>query len=342
MIDLDGHVVGVNPGRAFRLDHAFLATTIVQTAQRLGDLARYAVVEIVIVDGRDGWVALHPLNGGGLVVAGAAPKTLGLDELRRFTWSLRGAAVEATPLSIGKASVLHWSPNRRKRLLDAFRGILREHGCPESLIVNDSRRARLGLLLQQCCTGGQTVETRRVLATLCRRCGIAPVQTLLGTGSFGSVYELADGTALKLTRDDREARATATLAGRQLRRFPQVHRVFECFAWNRPLGCHGIWRQAVQHAGNLPGQMAEAGRQACDVLVALRHGRQLPEDSSGSTAGAAWRFAREFQAEMNAHGIVFGDYQPQNLGVAHGLLCFFDLSLANGPPVDIEGIDIGG
>lgn len=55
-----------------------------------------------------------------------------------------------------------------------------------------------------------------------------PIQQRLGSGSFGTAYEIpmGNGSALKLTRDVSEAQAAVLLKGRESRRIVRVHDVW--------------------------------------------------------------------------------------------------------------------
>lgn len=347
LADLDGHVLGVNPGRAIALDHTAVAVTVLHAFRRLGDHFARGEIQFAWLEAQDGVVALTPLAAGQLVLAVVAPHDTDRDRLLACAQASITHQPRPSSDTSRAASLLHFSDELRAEWFRRLTAMLRDLGCPEQALSLDARRRRVAHAANRCCAGAWDEEAERCLARLCNRAGLPPVSDLLGTGSFGSAFALRDGTVLKLTRDENEARATASLEGRKLRRFPNVYRVFRWLAWGRPTGCFGIVRQAVADAGRLTGEMAQAGRTACELLIAMRaeNDRPAAERRVAALELGQWerarRFAWEMDEELRAHGISFGDYQPQNLGLLDGELCFFDLSLAVGPLVQIADVDTG-
>ncbi|MFW5739422.1 MAG: hypothetical protein ACOC1F_03550 [Myxococcota bacterium] len=346
LADRDGHVLGVNPGRGLSLDSGALAVTVVHAFRRLGACFERGDMHWACIDASEGLIVLLPPTSQGLALAVVLPPTTKLavarDRIERFckeAWpTARRDGGEAT-------SVLRLSQQQRSRLVEALVELMQRLGCPEETLAIDARRRRLMRQASLCCSGAWNDETRLCLSRLCRVARLPTVERLLGTGSFGSAYALQDGTVLKLTRDDNEARATAALITRRIRRFPAVYHVFRWLAEGRPTGCFGIVRQGVDQAGRLSGAMAQAGRTACDLLVAMRtEGVTAAEQRLAASSLPQWErartFAREFDDSLRELGITFGDYQPQNLGLLQGELCFFDLSLAVAPAVDLPDIDL--
>ena len=345
LVDFDGHVIGLNPGRPFEMVDAGLCSTVVHIFRRLGSLLEQGALETVVVDALDGALVLLPLRPHKLVAAFVVPAHVGMATVRGLKGRLCELLPAGPPPTGEPVSVLRLSAGQRQEAIEVLTSSLAQLGCSNDVLDDDFRRRSVTSLVHQCCAGATTDAAQQCLTSLCRLADIAGVEELLGTGTFGSAYGLDDGTVLKLTRDAHEAHATAALVGCQLRRFPTVLRVIRWVVLGRPTGCFGIVREAVDDAGHLTGIAGGAARTACELLSAMRS--EPAGEAQGRMAALGlpgWElalpFAREIDAELRAKGILFGDYQRQNVGLLRGRLCFFDLSLARGPAVELEDIDL--
>ena len=325
LVDADGHALGLAPGSALNETDVAIAAPAVGIMNALCQHLADQQAEYVFIEGSVATLALAPIPPAFVlvVVVGLDATT---DRIRSAIMLLRDSAWNTLPLPL---SVLQFDDSATEHVTGLLRSLLGELGVREDVLCRDDGRRRAVRTLDDCCSGVWTRDVRSLLEGLCARANISDIETLLGTGSFGSAYQLRNGMVLKLTRDAHEARATAALVDAELRRFPRVENVFQVTLWGRPAPFFGIVREPVEQAGCLEGRWAILAREACDLLShARRVGLKPPRNNTSETT----RFAFEADAELSGLGIRFGDYQTQNVGLLRGQLCFFDLSLAEAPP----------
>jgi hypothetical protein len=344
LVDLDGHALGIAPGTDLVMDAIGpIIAFAIRSTDAMGTALRWSPPAVVRVLAEAGVIMAAPVPDSTLALALASDWTSGETAARRAILetceairSLFRRNAEGAPRSLANLSAaLHHT------LTGLLENALLRLGCPRVALLADRRRRRVVGRLTRMARGAAGPAVEAYLRAICDASNLARPTRLLGTGSWGAAYLLADGRVLKLTGDIGEAHSAASLAGARGAYLVEVHEVWQYCTMGRQLGMFAIVRDEVEAAGALRGRDRSVADLVCHILLhAPRLGWNASVARAAGLPGAASqpelllfaeREARALRGELMARQIAFGDFHTGNFGSKDGHLCLFDLSLSRGP-----------
>jgi len=238
----------------------------------------------------------------------------------------------------------HGRLDRGMAELDALYGLLEElHlrlGADAAWVEVEAWRRELLQSLFRLTTDTARQADLMLLETLCSAEGLALPERFLGAGWWGGVYQLSDQSVVKLTRDRREAEVSAALVGRQGTHLADFYAVKQLSLAGERVPYYFLHRELVA----IP--EPEPERVRCQQLVKLLVLQLDPKEFTDLAAytpddiDRAQRTAAGLATELCQAGIMVRDLHASNLGVKDGELCLFDLSLGDGPAIEVAELRV--
>ncbi|NOQ23150.1 MAG: hypothetical protein GQ565_10955 [Candidatus Aegiribacteria sp.] len=371
LFDLDCFSSGIMPGMI--VDEDGLGTSAITSftiAVNIGRMFDIAEAESILVEYSNRIVIITPFAFDSLILVILARRTASLWNLRRkinkliavidevldtdTAWKQKiddPASQRLTCNVIRPAlSLICLSGVSMQRILLLFQGFLRDFGYPEQLLEADAKRRQMIEHLRCACAGICDGDSIEFVSRICEAEGIPRIEHFLGKGFWGAVYMLTNNTVLKITRDEKEARTSASIIGKHNSCIVDIFQVYRLSICRLRTPYYFIVRENIDTHGMLGDEDAELLELTQQIMSeSYKEQRIEPfEERKGSLGKNRCRHLREkagiaamkIMRELKNNSIVFNDFHKDNIGVKNGQFCIFDLSLSEGQPVSMDEIEI--
>lgn len=361
LFDAGANPIGLVPGIAMDDDTlALSAVTCSNSSSIFGKLFCLANLEHIYLDFSDNMIIVVPLMHGSLHLMSAARKSVSYPSLLARMYELAksitvllgttgdhhapGSLPSSTPRSI-----LELNQEDSYRLMDLFIDFLSSFGFPSYVLQADAARLSKISILRKASLGRSLKESIKFLSSICATAGIPTVSQYVDKGNWGAVYRLSDGAVLKITRDESEARASASISGRHNGFIVDIYRIFSISIYGMPTPFYIIVREfADPMKGGSPEDLKVFDlalrmlrRRASGVSPEVFHDIEAPyDDAEESIHVLASAMADGIARELQDVNIEFSDFHDMNFGIRNDQLCLFDLSLSSTDNVVLEEIEI--
>ncbi len=371
LFDLDCFSSGLMPGMIINEDglgtSAITSFTIAVNVGRMLDITQ---AESILIEYSNRIIIITPFAFDSLFLVILARRRASLSNLRRKINKLIAAIDQVLNTDAGwkqkksdpashrlacnvirpPLSLIGLSGVSMRRISLLFQSLLRDFGYPEQLLEADAKRRQMVEHLRCACAGVCGGDSIEFVSRVCEAEGIPRIEHFLGKGFWGAVYLLTDNTVLKITRDEKEARTSASIIGKHNSCIVDIFQVYGLSICRLRTPYYFIVRENIDTNAMLSDEDAELLELTQQILSESYKDQRIEScaERRGSLESNRCRHPRERAAiaamkimrELKSNSIVFNDYHKDNIGIKNGQFCIFDLSLSEGQSVSMDEIEI--
>lgn len=371
VFDLNCFSLGLTPW--MNLDEDSFGTSTITSftiASNIGRMLNIAEVESVLIEFSNETVIITPFPFDSLFLVILARRTASLWNLKLKIHELINAVDQVLSTDTGwkhrmdtpspqqytcnliepPSSLIRLSGVSIQRISLLFQDFLRTFGYPEQLLEADAKRRQMLEYLRNACAGKCEADCIEFVSRICETKNIPRIKHFLGSGFWGAAYMLMDSTVLKITRDEMEARTSASIIGKHNSCIVDIFQVYGLSISSLSAPYYFIVRENIDPPEMLSDEDTELLGLVQQILSASYRDKWIEshqEKVSDISSNRCWNIreravtaAMKIKQELKNSCITFSDFHQDNIGLKNGHFCIFDLSLSEGQPVSLDEIEI--